>query len=181
MIHDTVFVFTFALMAVILVAFILVVVNAGKTVTDPAPAQTKANSIRRGLFWVLLIVGVAVSILSTRELPYAATRGDVPDNVVTVSVEGHQWFWQLSSNEVQAGDTVVFNVTTVDVNHGLGVYDPQLRLIGQTQAMPGYTNSLELTFDEPGTYKLMCLEYCGLAHHIMISDFNVTPHPADGS
>ena len=37
-----------------------------------------------------------------------------------------------------------FDVTSVDVNHGFGVYDPNGRLIGSVQAMPGYTNELEL-------------------------------------
>ena len=69
---------------------------------------------------------------------------------------------------------MVFNVRAGDVTHGLGVYDPQMRLIGQTQAMPGYENSLKLTLSEPGTYKLLCMEYCGLAHHAMTSDFTVT-------
>ncbi len=67
----------------------------------------------------------------------------------------------------------MFNVSAADVTHGLGVYDENLRLLGQTQAMPGYENSLKITFDQPGKYKLMCMEYCGLVHHAMISDFTV--------
>ena len=71
------------------------------------------------------------------------------------------------------GDTVVFNVTAGDVNHGLGVYNDASVILGQTQAMPGYTNSLKLTFDEPGTYRFMCMEYCGLAHHAMVLPIEV--------
>jgi cytochrome c oxidase subunit 2 len=48
-----------------------------------------------------------------------------------------------------------------------------MRLVGQTQAMPGYTNSIKITFKESGIYKLLCMEYCGLAHHAMITDFTV--------
>jgi cytochrome c oxidase subunit 2 len=37
----------------------------------------------------------------------------------------------------------------------------------QTQAMPGYMNRLRVTFDQPGTYTVLCLEFCGMAHHRM--------------
>jgi cytochrome c oxidase subunit 2 len=45
--------------------------------------------------------------------------------------------------------------------------------VAQTQSMPGYTNVLRHTFDEPGTYKILCLEYCGLGHHEMSAEINV--------
>ena len=80
----------------------------------------------------------------------------------------------MSESQAKVGENVVFNVTAIDVTHGLGIYDPDMRLITQTQAMPGYTNSLAVTFDAPGTYKLLCMEYCGLAHHGMVSEFTVT-------
>ena len=89
-------------------------------------------------------------------------------------MDGRQWFWNISKTEFVKGDTVVFNVTASDVTHGLGVYDPNLRMLTQTQAMPGYSNALEITFDESGDYKLMCMEYCGLAHHAMVTAITVS-------
>ena len=68
---------------------------------------------------------------------------------------------------------MIFNVTSGDVNHGLGVYDPSMRMVGQAQAMPGYVNRLAVTLDRPGTYKLLCMEYCGLVHHAMVSELTV--------
>jgi len=41
------------------------------------------------------------------------------------------------------------------------------------QAMPNYVNVLRYTFTEPGTYRVYCLEYCGLAHHEMAADITV--------
>ena len=55
-----------------------------------------------------------------------------------------------------------FDVTSIDVNHGFGLYDPDGHLIGSVQAMPGYHNQLDLTLDEPGVYRIRCLELCGL-------------------
>jgi cytochrome c oxidase subunit 2 len=68
---------------------------------------------------------------------------------------------------VQANSLVEFRVTTLDANHGFSLYAPDGHLVAQTQAMPGYVNRLRVTFPEPGTYTVLCLEFCGMAHHRM--------------
>ena len=70
--------------------------------------------------------------------------------------------------------SVRFDVTSADVNHGFGIYTREGRLVAQTQAMPGYVNRLRLQFDRPGTYRVMCLEFCGLSHHVMTGVIEVT-------
>jgi len=173
MIQDTVLYVTLILMTVVIGVFVFVALNASTGAVEYAPVQSRAYSIRSKFFWVLLVAGLIITVITTSDLPFSATRGDVADADVTIDVDGRQWYWQMSQTEVNAGDTVVFNVTAGDVNHGLGVYNPDLVMLGQTQAMPGYTNSLKLTVSEPGTYKLLCMEYCGLAHHGMISELIV--------
>ena len=73
-----------------------------------------------------------------------------------------------------AGSRVRFDATSVDVNHGFGLYDPHGHLIGSVQAMPGYVNKLDLTLTEAGVYQVRCLEYCGLEHARMQTTFTVT-------
>ena len=68
---------------------------------------------------------------------------------------------------VGLGAAVEFRVTTLDVNHGFSLYSPDGRLVAQTQAMPGYMNCIRITFDRPGTYTVLCLEFCGMSHHRM--------------
>lgn len=51
-----------------------------------------------------------------------------------------------------------------------------MRIVAQTQAMPGYTNVLRYTFTEPGVYRVLCLEYCGVEHHDMKTEINVAAH-----
>lgn len=177
MFQDTILLVTIVLMAVVVVVFVFIAINAGKESVDYGPVQAKAFGIRTGLFWVVVVGGVLITVITTLDLPYAATRGDAAEGAVKVQVEGRQWLWTLSQDSAAANDTVVFEVTAGDVNHGLGVYDPNMRLLGQTQAMPGYVNSLQITLSEPGTYKLLCLEFCGTAHHAMMSNFEVV----DGS
>ena len=173
MIQETVWFISLLLMAVIAAVFVYVAVNSSRTVQDYAAVQARALSFRARLFWLLLVVGAIIFFATTRVLPYASTHGVLAADAVEIDAVGRQWFWELSQNEVEAGATVIFNVTTEDVNHGMGIYDSELRLLAQTQAMPGYENKLQFTFNEPGEYKLMCLEYCGLAHHSMIIPFIV--------
>lgn len=90
-----------------------------------------------------------------------------------VHVVGHQWAWQMDTTRVRAGIPVAFEVTSADVNHGFGIYDSTDRLLTQTQSMPGVTNRLVYTFEHPGKYRILCLEYCGLAHHAMIREIDV--------
>lgn len=86
---------------------------------------------------------------------------------------GHQWTWDVSKTRLELGVPVEFRVTASDVNHGFAIYAPDGRIVIQTQAMPDFTNKILYTFRTPGTYKIMCLEYCGLAHTAMTAEFEV--------
>jgi len=173
MIQEFVFLVTIVLMLLVTGVFVFVAANAGSPAKEYAPLQERSYAWRGRFFWFLALAGVVITVVTTLDLPYAATRGEVPADAVSVDVDGRQWYWQVSQSTFSAGDTVVFNVTAGDVTHGLGVYDPQMRMLGQTQAMPGYSNALQLKLTQPGTYKLLCMEYCGLAHHGMISEITV--------
>ncbi len=135
--------------------------------------QPKAYGIRRALFSVLLVGFFAVPAFTLRDLPYG--RAADRDEATVVDVEAHQWYWVLSHQRVPANRSVVFRVKSVDVNHGFAIYDPDGRLVSQIQAMPGYPTELAVEFDSPGAYKIMCLEYCGLVHHGMVSGIEVVP------
>lgn len=119
---------------------------------------------------VLVVFGVVVLGISLFDLPYAS-GGSAGRTVVTV--KSGQFFWSLQPAQVPAGTRVRFDVTSIDVNHGFGLYDPDGHLIGSVQAMPGYHNKLDLTLREPGVYAIRCLEYCGLSHSTMESTFTV--------
>jgi cytochrome c oxidase subunit II len=130
-----------------------------------------AYALRRPWFVFLLVVMVlALSVLSFW-LPYASGGKGATD----VRVVGGQFYWSLSPASFRQGEEVRFRVSSADVNHGFGLYDPKGRLIGSVQAMPGYENDLVVTLDQPGRYTIDCLEYCGLSHHLMTREFTVTP------
>ena len=130
----------------------------------------KARSIYGVLLVILMLV---VTIYTLRELPFNKPSYVESSEIITVDAEAFQFGFELSQNEFSVGDTVEFNVTTRDVTHGFGIYNPDMEIIAQTQAMPEYENTFYVTFDEPGTYEVLCLEYCGLAHHLMKTEIVV--------
>lgn len=158
---------TFALVAV----FVFVVLNAGRK-EEYGPIKERGYRLRTRFFWVLLLVATPTVGYTLLDLPYkAAERAGA--EALQVDAVGYQWYWTLSQDEARVGQPVVFNVTSEDVNHGFAIYDEDMQLVAQTQAMPGYRNRLMHVFERPGTYRILCLEYCGVAHHDMDAEFRV--------
>jgi len=155
-----------ALMGVVAAFFIAAVRASGE-----GGADSGSDRRRVMLIWSLLAFGIVVTIASLWRWPYAITTSG---EATTVNATGKQWFWEIDKSQVASGKPIVFNVHAGDVTHGLGVVDPSGRLLFQTQAMPGYVNKVEYTFETPGTYKIVCLEYCGVAHHAMNAELEVT-------
>ncbi len=163
-----------------IIAAVFVVV-ARSTAREGPVDHDRTNRLRGVFFLSLMVVLGIFLILTLPRLPYPVEAA-VPGQVVNVvsrqyafSPTDHAgpesietWDRDFSPTvDVRAGAVVEFRVRTLDVNHAFGVYTPDGRVLAQTQAMPGYVNRLRVRFDEPGTYHVLCLEYCGLGHHAM--------------
>ena len=157
------------LMLLLATAFIYVVLKSGEK-ADAAEVQSGAGKIRTALFWILFIAGVPITMVTLTDLPYAAQSDSAAQ---IVKAEGSQFNWDIAPATIVAGKPVEFHVTAVDATHGFAVYDDSMTLLTQTQAMPEYTNILKYTFAKAGTYKVLCLEYCGSGHHVMSAEFTV--------
>ena len=160
-------------LALVTLAFVYVIAQAGKP-ADPNEFKHRVYALRAWLFGALVVLGIGVTWATLRQFPIPDQYASAASAQV-VHVVGRQWAWDISPGEVRAGTPVEFQVTSSDVNHGFAIYGPNDRIVIQTQAMPGFTNHLLYTFTEPGTYRIMCLEYCGLAHHGMFGQVKVTP------
>ena len=161
-------------MGLVTVGFIHVIRQAGKPADDAATRKAAHTShiLRRWLFGALLIIFVGVTYGTLHSFPIAPQHSPLDIHQV-VDVVGRQWAWQINPSTVKVGSPVEFRVTSADVNHGFAIYAPDGRIVTQVQAMPGFTNKLVYTFTQPGTYKVMCLEYCGVAHSFMTADITV--------
>ena len=73
--------------------------------------------------------------------------------------------WSFAPNEIKipAGSTVTFFVTSADLLHGLLIEHTNVNIM----VLPGQVTKTTTRFDEPGEYRFLCHEYCGLAHHVM--------------
>jgi cytochrome c oxidase subunit 2 len=133
--------------------------------------QQVGYRLRRGWLVLLAMLGVATVGTSMFFLPYA--EGGRPHEIVKVT--GGQFYWSMSRPTFEQDTRLRFDVTSADVNHGFGIYDPDGEMIGSVQAMPGYHNQLDITLSKRGRYLVACLEFCGIDHHRMIRNFEVVP------
>jgi len=160
----------FGALALLLVTLFLKVASSTSRDVPLEEVQEKGYRLRRA--WLaslaaLVPIVVGVAALTT---PYASGGG----SRTLVKVTSGQFFFATSPTAVPAGTKVRFAVTSRDVTHGFGLYNPNGVLIGSVQAMPGYTNHLDLTLTRPGTYRILCFELCGIGHHAMQGTFSVT-------
>lgn len=159
------------LIAILAITFIYVVRRSGIDGDNSAIAVATGRWRRRLLLGITLFC-LPVVIYTLTELPYAR---QAIENIKAIEVQatGYQWYWEISRTELPVGMPIEFLVTSADVNHGFAIYGADMKIITQTQAMPGVVNVLRHTFDQPGTYKILCLEYCGVAHHSMMTELHV--------
>jgi cytochrome c oxidase subunit 2 len=168
----------FAVLVAAIVAIFTLVARSARNDIPYESVQRTGYRVRR--YWLSVLVGVGVTVIALTffYLPYAS--GSAGTRTV-VKVTGGQFFWSLAPDRVRAGTPIRFDVTSVDVNHGFGLYDPLGHLVGSVQAMPGYHNSLDLTLRLPGVYRIRCMEFCGLDHAVMQQTFTVLPAAGAGA
>ncbi len=137
----------------------------------PVPQGTvfsKGYAVRRYWLALVLLVAAAAFVVSMPRLPYVNAAATGRHYAVVAQQYGFAMPSVLPDNT-----PIVFDVTSRDVNHGFGIYDPRGRLIGQVQAMPNYVNHLAFEFHAAGHYTIRCMEYCGLGHAEMQGGFVV--------
>ncbi|HLU76939.1 MAG TPA: hypothetical protein VKZ48_03425 [Burkholderiales bacterium] len=174
MLHDSVWLISIALMSLLLFVFLFIYARSHTRHEDYAPLQTRAYRMRTSVFWILALTLGPTMIYNLFDLPYDVSHGEtVQSKPRVIRAVGYQWRWELSSDHAIVGEPLEFHITAADVNHGFGIYDTELRLVAQAQAMPGYTNIVRHTFDTEGVYRILCMEYCGLAHHNMVAEIKV--------
>lgn len=177
----------------VVISLIVVAVFAWVVLSTRQAAEIdmhRAYDLRRRFFYVVTVALVAALALTFPLMPYPKAE-QRPDRVVFVV--GQQFAFAISDHpitnsqqweeatyappvEIPSGELVEFRVTSLDVNHGFGIYSPSGQLLAQVQAMPGYVNRLRLRLQEPGTYRALCLELCGMGHHGMRGSFVVVPN-----
>jgi cytochrome c oxidase subunit 2 len=151
-----------------------------KCVVDPGRSRTEPRTMSRVEgYWLtfVFIVFAGVNLASLKYMPTiasahaATTRTDIQQ----IDLSAKSWAYDISGREIEVGRPVRFSGRSLDTMHSFAVYHPDGRMLFTMMLMPGLSKPTSLihTFKEPGTYKVRCLEYCGIAHHGMRDELTV--------
>jgi cytochrome c oxidase subunit 2 len=95
----------------------------------------------------------------------------VGPNQLQVSIVGQAFVWVPETIRVPQGAEVEFYLTARDVIHGWQVENTNLNV----EVIPGEVSRLRTTFDQVGTLRVTCNEYCGIGHQNMLGWIEVVP------
>lgn len=88
---------------------------------------------------------------------------DNGDGTYDLVIVAQAWSWNPREVTVPVGAEVTIKAASIDVIHGLVIPRTQANVM----VIPGQISEVEVVFDEPGVYSLICHEYCGIGHHNM--------------
>lgn len=80
-----------------------------------------------------------------------------------VYLQGRMWQW-LPILKLQKGKTYRLHLSSSDILHGFSLKPMNMNFM----VTPGYEYILEVTPTEAGTYNVVCNEFCGIGHHLMV-------------
>lgn len=151
----------------VVAAIALALSTRGRRRTTDTEALAEFEKRWLGIVAVILVALLAATIWFT---PYGHST---PANAQIVQVNAQQFFWQISPAVVKVDRPVAFELRSKDVNHGFGIFRGHT-FIAQIQVVPDKVSTLVHTFHRPGTYTVLCMEFCGVNHKGMVSSFRVT-------
>ena len=87
----------------------------------------------------------------------------------TFRIEAGQFSYSPAELSVNPGDTIIIELVSTDVVHGLYVdgYDISV------ESDPGQTTTLTFVANKPGSFRFRCNITCGAMHPFMIGKLNV--------
>lgn len=86
-----------------------------------------------------------------------------------VYLMGTMWSW-MPILKLEKGKEYTLHISALDVNHGFSLLPMNVNL----QVVPGYDYGLRVTPTESGDFRIVCNEFCGIGHHIMVGKVIVT-------
>lgn len=80
-----------------------------------------------------------------------------------IYLRGMMWQW-APVLQLQAGAEYTLHLSSLDVNHGFSLFPFNVNF----QVVPGYDYALKITPSEAGDFRIVCNEFCGVGHHLMV-------------
>ena len=91
-----------------------------------------------------------------------------PDPSEPVYIIGSMWQW-YPIVEFEEGKTYKVHLTSTDIQHGFSILPINLNFM----VLPGYDYVLTLTPTTTGEFHIVCNEFCGIGHHMMVGKLYV--------
>jgi cytochrome c oxidase subunit 2 len=76
---------------------------------------------------------------------------------------GRMWQW-YPALKLKKGVEYTLHLSAQDVNHGFSLYPVNLNF----QVVPGYDYGLRVVPNKAGDFRIICNEFCGIGHHLMV-------------
>ncbi len=84
-----------------------------------------------------------------------------PGSDVYLMAMAYQWRPIL---KLQKGAEYTLHLSALDVNHGFSLFPINVNF----QVVPGYDYGLRVTPNTAGDFRIICNEFCGIGHHLMV-------------
>ena len=160
-----------ALLATAFMVWIALSTRRRRRRDEAEPDQHALRERERAWFAIVVVLLAALLFATIFFTPYGRTAGP---NAQVERIKAVQFAWLVPGTPIHAGTPVEFQLTSADVNHGFAVYTAGGRLLFMVQVMPKQTQKYVYTFAKPGTYTILCLEFCGVGHAHMQGQLRVT-------
>jgi cytochrome c oxidase subunit II len=82
---------------------------------------------------------------------------------------GRMWSW-YPVLKLRKGVEYTLHLSSIDINHGFSLYPVNINF----QVVPGYDYGLRIVPTEAGDFGIICNEFCGVGHHMMLGKVLVT-------
>lgn len=144
---------------------------------NPVPEELPQSVLVEAV-WVIVPTIIALSMFLYGLTGFRFLRAAPRDSYV-VKVHSRQWSWlfeypngkKSADMVVPLGKNIKCEITSIDVLHSF--YVPAFRI--QENAIPGFTTMAWFKAVSPGSYYILCAQYCGLQHSRMLAKLIVVP------
>lgn len=112
--------------------------------------------------------GLGIEVVECIPAETTFTEGKVnklDEHTYQVYYVAGMWSFQPQVVEIPLMSDVDIYLTSKDVVHGLHINEKNVNMM----AIPGAINATRVRFTKRGEYKVVCHEYCGVAHQNMVS------------
>ena len=127
------------------------------------------------------IVGAVLLVVTASASPSAPRQQEVVPEPKTFDVVARRFAFEPATIQVTEGDRVRLVVRSADGPHGVEIKQFKIKK-AVPRAKPGDSPVvIEFVASQPGSFPILCSEYCGAGHEDMTGTLVVQAKPKEGA